>query len=291
VLLQVTVPDPIQPVNQYFINVEDMKIINKGMEVALDYRFKSVGDFKFGIGGNATFIDNKVQDSPFTLLTTGNATGSGLTSASINGYVNGEPIGTFYMKEFIGIDENGMSEFRDAKPDGLDTDEDRVAAGSALPTSLYNFYGNVAYKGFDLTFNFNGVSGNKIYDNTANANFYKARLAKSLNTTAAAIEFPEESNTNPASVSTRYLKDGSFLRLNNVSLGYNFSPQALGIGNWVTALRLSVTGQNLFVITDYDGYDPEVNTDRTVNSVTSYGIDYQSYPKARTVVFGLNVSF
>lgn len=291
VLLQVTVPDPIQPVNQYFINVEDMKIINKGMEVALDYRFKSVGDFKFGIGGNATFINNKVEDSPFTLLTTGNATGSGLTSASINGYVNGEPIGTFYMKEFIGIDENGMSKFRDAKPDGLDTDEDRVAAGSALPTSLYNFYGNVAYKGFDLVFNFNGVSGNKIYDNTANANFYKARLAKSLNTTAAAIEFPEESNTNPASVSTRYLKDGSFLRLNNVSLGYNFSPQALGIGNWVTALRLSVTGQNLFVITDYDGYDPEVNTDRTVNSVTSYGIDYQSYPKARTVVFGLNVSF
>lgn len=291
ILLEVTVPDPIQPVSTYFINVEDMTITNKGLELALQYQFRNETSFTYGLGGNITFIDNVVEDSPFTLLTTGGASGSGLTSATINGYVNGEPIGTFYMKEFIGIDENGLSKFRDAKPDGLDTDEDRVAAGSALPTTMYNFNANIGYKGFSLDFNFNGVSGNKIYDNTANANFYKARLAKSLNTTAAAIDFPEESTTNPASVSTRYLKDGACLRLNNATLAYNFDPTRLGLGNWVRALRLSVTGQNLFVVTDYDGYDPEVNTDRTSNGVTSYGIDYQSYPKARTIVFGLNVSF
>lgn len=291
ILLEVTVPDPIQPVSTYFINVEDMTITNKGLELALEYQHTNGDGFTYGLGGNITFIDNIVEDSPFTLLTTGGASGSGLTSATINGYVNGEPIGTFYMKEFIGIDENGLSEFRDAKPDGLSTDEDRIAAGSALPTKMYNFNGNIGYKGITLDFNFNGVSGNKIYDNTANANFYKARLAKSLNTTAAAIEYPEESLTNPASVSTRYLKNGSFLRLNNVTLAYNFNPAKLGIGNWVRTLRLSVTGQNLFVITDYDGYDPEVNTDRTSNNVTSYGIDYQSYPKPRTIVFGLNVSF
>ena len=156
---------------------------------------------------------------------------------------------------------------------------------------MYNFFFNAGFKGFDLAVNFNGVSGNKVYDNTANSNFYKARLAKSLNSTSAAVEFPEESLTNPASVSTRYLKDASFLRLNNVSLGYNFNPQALGIGNWVRALRLSVTGQNLFVSTDYDGYDPEVNTERNIEDITSYGIDYLSYPKARTFVFGLNVTF
>ncbi len=291
ILLEVTPPDPIQPASQYWINVKDMTITNKGLELALNYQFKTSADFSYGIGGNVTFIDNKVDKSPFTVITTGSASGSGLTSAVVNGYINGEPIGTFFMKEFTGINENGVSKFRDANNDGLDTDADRVVAGSALPNRLYNFYGNVGYKGFDLSFNFNGVAGNKIYDNTANANFYKARLAKSLNTTIAAVEFPTESNNNSASVSTRYLKDGAFLRLNNITLGYNVSPRALRIDNWITAIRLSVTGQNLFVVTKYNGYDPEVNTDRTVNGITSYGIDYLGYPKARTLVFGLNVSF
>ncbi|WP_276371183.1 TonB-dependent receptor [Chryseolinea sp. H1M3-3] len=290
ILLEVISPDPIQPLPRYWTNVKDMTITNKGLEIALNYQYTS-GNFSFGVGGNVTFIDNVVKDSPYTVLTTGSASGSGLTSATINGYVNGEPIGTFYMKEFAGIDENGRSIFRDADGDGLDTDKDRVSAGSALPNTLYNFTANMKYKGFDFAINFNGVSGNKVYDNTANSNFYKARLAKSLNTTSAAVEFPEESTTNPASVSTRYLKDASFLRLNNVSLGYNFNPEALGIQNWVRSLRLSLTGQNLFVHTDYDGYDPEVNYERNIDDVTSYGIDYLSYPKARTLVIGLNVTF
>jgi len=291
VLLQVTPPDPIQPATDYWVNVEDMTITNSGLELALNYQFATAGDFRYNIGGNITFIDNVVENSPFTVLTTGSASGSGLTSAVVNGYINGEPIGTFYMKQFIGIDENGLSKFLDANGDGLDTDADRVVAGTALPTTTYNFYGSVSYKGFDFGINFNGVSGNKVYDNTANANFYKARLAKSQNTTLAAVEFPQESNNNPAAVSTRYLKDGAFLRLNNASLGYNFNPQKLGISSWVNSLRLSVTGQNLFVATKYDGYDPEVNTDRSVDGITSYGIDYLGYPKARTIIFGLNVSF
>ena len=92
-------------------------------------------------------------------------------------------------------------------------------------------------------------------------------------------------------VSTRYLKDGAYLRLNNLALGYNFNTRALELINGFLRLRLSVTGQNLFVITEYDGYDPEVNTDRTINGISSYGIDYLSYPKARSIIFGLNVSF
>ena len=87
------------------------------------------------------------------------------------------------------------------------------------------------------------------------------------------------------------MKNGAFFRLNNVALGYNFNPTKLGFGRWVTALRLSVTAQNLFVITKYNGYDPEVNTDRSSDGVLSYGIDYLSYPKARSLIFGLNVSF
>jgi len=79
--------------------------------------------------------------------------------------------------------------------------------------------------------------------------------------------------------------------LNNLSIGYNFNPKKLGLGKWVNAMRVSLTGQNLFVITPYDGYDPEVNTDRTVNGISSYGIDYLSYPKARSFLLGFNVTF
>ncbi|RYY20056.1 MAG: SusC/RagA family TonB-linked outer membrane protein, partial [Chitinophagaceae bacterium] len=130
-----------------------------------------------------------------------------------------------------------------------------------------------------------------VYDNTANSIFYKLKLSKNTNTTRAAIDHANESVNNAAPVSTRYLKDGAWFRLNSLSLGYSFNTTGLGIGNWVKALRLSVTGQNLFVVTKYDGYDPEVNTDRTINGVSSYGIDYLSYPKARSVIFGLNVTF
>ncbi|MEO8254287.1 MAG: TonB-dependent receptor [Flavobacterium sp.] len=292
VLMKVVSVDPIQPAANKYDNVPDMRIVNKGLELALDYKHKSTTGLSYGLGGNISFIDNKIKNLPYTVLTTGTASGSGLSSASINGYVSGEPIGTFYLKEFIGIDATtGMSNYRDVNNDGVVNDKDRIIAGTALPDKLFSFYGNLAYKGFDMSFNFNGVSGNKIYDNTANSNFYRAKLVKSVNTTSAATEFPNESNTNSASVSTRYLKDGAYLRLNNATLGYTFNTTNLGLSQWVKAMRLSVTGQNLFVITKYNGYDPEVNTDRSSEGVTSYGIDYVSYPKARTILMGLNVTF
>jgi iron complex outermembrane receptor protein len=156
---------------------------------------------------------------------------------------------------------------------------------------MYNFFTTLSYKGFDFSANFNGVGGNKIYDNTATANFYRAKIAKNVNTTAESVQYDNESINNPASVSTRYLKDGAFLRLNNMMLAYNFKTSGLGIQKWITGLRLSVTAQNLFVITKYDGFDPEVNGERPIDGVLSYGIDYLSYPKARSVIFGLNLSF
>jgi iron complex outermembrane receptor protein len=204
--------------------------------------------------------------------------------------VNNEPIGTFYLRKFTGFDANGISTYQDTDGDGIVTDKDRIAAGSALPTMMYNFFATLGWNGFDLNANFNGVSGNKLYDNTANAFFYKLRLFKGINTTQEAIQYPEESVNNAAPVSTRYLKDGSFLRLNNLSLGYTFNTRKMGI-NWLQSARLSLTGQNLFVITKYDGYDPEVNIDRQINGINSYGIDYLSYPKARSFIFGLQVTF
>ncbi len=291
ILLEVIPADPVQPAGTFWTNVQDMTITNKGLEIELSYRHKTGNGFNYEIGGNSTFISNIVNNSPYSVIPSGSASGSGLTSATINGYINGQPIGTFFLKEFTGFDDKGISTFRDTDGDKLVTDKDRISAGSALPTSMYNFYANVGYKGFDVSVNLNGVSGNKIYDNTANSNFYKNKLSKGVNTTSEAIESTVESINNPAPVSTRYLKDASFLRLNNLTLGYNFNTKALGINRWVSALRLSVTGQNLFISSKYTGYDPEVNTDKTINGVASYGIDYLSYPKAKSFVFGLNVSF
>lgn len=291
ILLEVIPSDPVQPAGTFWTNVENMKIVNEGTEVDLAYR-KTLGNgIRFGLGGNITFIKNRVKDSPYSVIPSGAAQGSGLTSATINGYISGQPIGTFFLKEFTGFDEKGINTFRDVDGDGIITDKDRVAAGSALPTKMYNFNGNIGFKGFDLTANFNGVAGNKLYDNTANSNFYKLRLSKGINVTPEAVANANESTSNSAPVSTRYLKNGSFLRLNNLALGYNLNTTRLGINNWVHSIRISVTGQNLFVSTKYNGYDPEVNNDRSVNGITSYGIDYLSYPKAKTVIFGLNIGF
>jgi iron complex outermembrane receptor protein len=290
ILLEVIPADPVQPASTFWTNVEDMTITNQGLEIDLNFR-KTVGTrFSYSIGGNITFIDNEVENSPYSVIPSGAASGAGLTSATINGYINGEPIGTFFMQEFTGFDRDGISTYRDVNGDGIVNDKDRLPLGTALPSKMFNLYGNVAYRGFDLAANFNGVSGNKVYDNTANSGFYKLLLSKGVNTTPEAIANPDESVNNAAPVSSRYLKDANFFRLNNLSLGYTINPQSINAAKWIKGLRVSITAQNLFVITPYDGYDPEVNTDRTINGISSYGIDYLSYPKARSFIFGLNVS-
>ncbi len=285
ILIEVPSFDPVSPAPTYWTNVDEMNIINKGLEVALDYKYTNDNGFSFTAGANATFIDNVVENSPFTVLTTGAASGSGQTGATINGMISGYPIGSFYMNKFTGIGSDGLSTYEDpATPEG----DNRYVVGSALPDVTYNFYANVNYKKFDLGLNFNGVSGNMIYNHTAMNKFYKGQLATSNNTTAQAIEYPNEAITNAAIVSTRFLEDGSFFRLNNMTLGYNFDTSGI---DWMQDLRLSLTGQNLFVITDYSGFDPEVNQDKSTGGIQSFGIDDNGYPKARTFVIGLNVTF
>lgn len=291
ILLEVIPADPVQPATTYWSNVKDMEIVNQGIELDLEYTHKTSRDLTLNVGGNMTLLRNEVKNSPYTVIPSGSASGAGLTSATINGYINGESVGTFFLKEWLGFDKDGENIFRDVDGDGSESDNDRVVMGSALPKVMYSFHLGANFKGFDLLANFNGMSGNKVYDNTANASFFKQNLAKSRNTTPEAIKYPEESIGNPAPVSSRYLKNGSYLRMNNLTLGYNFNTRALGISKYASMLRLSVTGQNLFVITQYNGYDPEVNTDRTINGVSSYGIDWLSYPKAKSIIFNLNVSF
>ena len=291
VVLFATSIDPIQPTASNWTNIPDMEIQNSGIEIALNYNGSMGNDITYDIGGNVSSIDNKVANSPFQILTTGAATGAGQTGATINGYMNGEPIGTFYMKEFIGIGSNGLSQYRDVVADGESLDNDRAAQGTALPNMIYAFYLNLNYKSFDLGLNFNGVSGNKIFNHTKMSLFSTSQLGRNLNTTDFATLYPNEDNSNANEVSTRYLEDGSYLRLNNATLGYTLDPQTIGLGDFVQNIRLSLTGQNLFVITDYSGFDPEVNTGSDIGGIQTFGIDRFTYPMPKTILFGLNASF
>lgn len=283
--------DPIQPTEKIWTNLEDLEIKNTGIEIALDYRGSFTEDFTYNVGGNFTYTDNRVENSQFAVITTGAAQGAGQTGATINGYINDEPIGAFFMKEFLGIGDDGRNIFTDVVPDGESLDNDRIVAGSALPDIIYAFYFKFNYKEFDLGLNFNGVSGNKIYNHTAMTLFSRGQLSRSLNTTDFAVQFPNEDNSNSNEVSTRYLEDGSFLRLNNATLGYSLSPSKIGLGDWISNLRLTMTGQNLFVISDYSGFDPEVNTGNATDGIQTFGIDRFTYPAPRTLLIGLNVSF
>lgn len=283
--------DPIQPTEKFWTNIEDLEIQNKGVELSLDYISDPSSDFTYNFGGNVSFIDNKVVNSPFEVITTGAASGAGQTGATINGYINNEPVGAFYMKEFIGIGDDGLNQFRDVVPDGQSLDNDRIVAGSALPDLLYAFYMNFRYKALSLSLNFNGVAGNKIYNHTAMSLFTRGQLSQNQNTTDLTIQFPNESNSNSNEVSTRYLEDGDFLRLNNATLGYTLDARTIGLGEYIQNVQFTLTGQNLFVITDYSGFDPEVNSRRTIDGIQSFGIDRFSFPNPRTILFGLNVSF
>ncbi len=291
VLLEVVPADPIQPTATFWTNVPDMVIKNSGFELSLDYTSGDTRSFSYNIGGNLAYTKNEVENSPFAVLTTGAAQGAGQTGATINGYLNGEAIGAFYMKEFAGIGEDGLNRFVDQNGDGQVLENDRLVVGSALPDLLYAFYANLGYKKFDLQLNFNGVAGNDIYNHTAMTIFNRGNLASSFNTTAFATAFDNEAITNSNEVSTRYLEKGSYLRLNNATLSYTVLPTDIGIGDWFSSIKISLTGQNLFTITDYSGFDPEVNTGSSIGGVQTFGIDRFTYPAARTILLGLNVAF
>ncbi|WP_339870004.1 TonB-dependent receptor [uncultured Algoriphagus sp.] len=291
ILLEVVPADPVQPTSTYWNNIKDMKIHNSGFELGLNYHSEESRDFSYSIGGNITFIHNEVKDSPYSVLTTGAAQGAGQTGATINGYINNEPIGAFYMLQFDGIGEDGLNKFKDINGDGAVLDNDRSVVGSAIPKSIYGIQMNFRYKSFDLGMNFNGTSGSKIYNHTAMSLFTKAQLSRSNNTTEFAAEYPEESFNNSNTVSTRFLEDGSFFRLNNATLAYNLNTENIGISNVFQNVRFALTGQNLFVITDYSGFDPEVNTGSTSAGIQTFGIDRFTYPRARTFSLSLNLTF
>ena len=262
-------------------------VINKGVELQLEYDIINNSSFKWTFLGNVAYNYNELTNFN-SFINVGTINGQGLTGAFAERLAAGQPLFAFYLRDFAGYDANGISVYNGG-------DVQKFVGKSPLPKIITGITNNFKYKNWDLNIFFNGNFGQYLYSNTANAFFTAGTLASGRNVTRDVVN-SGESNLNAPDVSTRFLYNASFLRLQNVTLGYNLKTKP----NWLQALRVYVTGQNLFVITSYPGQDPEVNTSKPLGSLSAagtntgiptVGIDYTSYPKTRTFTVGINATF
>ncbi len=275
-----------------FSNLTDGVVINQGIELALDYDIVDTEDFGFSASFNVAYNQNEVEDTN-QVIDTGPINGNGLTGAFAQRLQAGEPLFSFYVAEFTGFDDLGFPTYRDVNGDGVgDPDSDKTFVGKdAIPDVTGGLSLNFRYKNFDLSTFLNGQFGFHVYNATDNAFFTAGGITIGKNVTQAAISSGEDGAASTA-VSDRFLEAGDFVRLQNATLGYNFPLK--DENSFFDSLRLSITGQNLFLITDYSGLDPEVSSNTgTVNDseIPTAGIDYASYPRPRTITLGLNAKF
>lgn len=275
-LIQVT---SAQPAPQPFVwrNL-DADVVNKGVELEIGVTAVDSDDFSWEINGNVAYNDNIVKNYN-SITNTGEISGQGLSGAYAQRIANNQPLYSYFLRDFAGYDSEGLSVYNDG-------DIQQFTGDSPLPTVTAGLTNNFNYKNFDLSFFFTGQFGHKLYNNTANAFFTAGSLAIGRNTTKDVVG-SGESPLNAPDVSTRFLESGSFVRLQNLTLGYNFP---LGESQVISNLRLFLNGQNLFVITDYSGQDPEVDTNKAIDNIPSAGIDYTPYPRARTFTLGVNLT-
>ncbi|MEO3403640.1 SusC/RagA family TonB-linked outer membrane protein [Mucilaginibacter sp. CAU 1740] len=252
---------------------------NKGIEVTLDYMAIQSKNFSWNVNYNMTSIKNRVENFGNRNIITGNIDGQGLSGAYAQFIADGYPLYSFNLPNYSGLDKNGFGIY----PQGIDAASPQ---GSPLPKFIASLTNTFTYKNFTLSFLLNGATGFYIYNNTANAFFYKGNLVSGRNVTKD-VAATNENPLNSGEVSTRFLEKGDFMRLSNASLGYTVPVKSKSI----KTLRVSLTGQNLFLITNYSGLDPEVNTNKERNGVPSRGIDYTPYPSARVFTLGLNAGF
>lgn len=256
----------------------DGNIVNKGVELSLGTTLLSNEKAEVGFNANATFIRNEVSDLVGAAIPTGAINGQGLSGALSQSIRNGYPINAFFLPQYNGLDEKGLSKEFGAI----------AYSGSPNPRTLLGLSANARYGKLSLVANMTGVFGQYIYNNTLNAVGNVGQIGAGKNIALSTFENPiKEATGNPSAASTRYLEKGDYLKMSNLTLSY-----ALGnVSSFVKSARVYVTGQNLFVITGYDGFDPEINTvKRGANQVPSVGIDYLPYPSARTFTFGVNFS-
>lgn len=264
---------------QIFDNL-DATVENKGWEFSLGYAFIDQDDAEFSISGNISHNENELKDFG-GVLDAGTIYGQGLTGAYAQRLAGGYPLFSYHLRVFEGFDENGQ-------PIG---DNQIFIGKTALPTWNMGLSVNARYKGFDLAMYFSGQYGHYLYNNTRNAFFTAGSINNARNVTHDVLT-SGEAGAAEAAVSTRFLEKGDFTRMQNLTLGYNVP---LGSGSFLDRLRVYFTAQNVFVITDYSGLDPEVSTSpadfNLLNGLPTAGIDYAAYPRPRTFTIGLNASF
>ena len=269
------------------------KLENKGLELALNtINFK--GNFNWNTNINISFIQNKVLEM------------GKYTDVIYNGYggVNriekGVSLGNFYGYVVDQVNPtNGILEYKDLNGDGfIKPSDDQTIIGNAMPDYTFGITNSFSYKGFSLDILTTGSQGNDIF-NASRIDLEGMKDNKNQSvvvldrwTTAGQItDVPKAGPTNYQGIaatanSTRWIEDGSYVRLKAVTLGYNFKKLFLGL----QSLKLYATGQNLVTWTKYSGFDPEVSAFGG-NSGTGQGIDYGTYPQVRTFIFGLKAGF
>lgn len=276
--------DPFQ-----FGNV-DAKIVNQGIELALAYDWVQTADVNFSTSFNIAFNDNEVQDFG-GLIDTGQIRGQGLSGAFAQRFAAGRSIFSYYMAEYTGLDATGQPTYKDQNGDGVgDVFQDKIFVGEdALPDVTSGLSLNFSCKNWDASAYFAGQFGFSIYNNTRNGLFTSGSITNARNVTQDVVTSGEAAGTS-ADVSTRYLEKGDFVRFQNATIGYNVPLSGEGL---FKTFRVSLTGQNLFLITDYSGLDPEVTvaTGDLGSGVPSRGIDWAAFPSPRTFTIGFNASF
>lgn len=291
------------------------KVRDKGLEIELTYRQKINEDWNYSVRGNfATLNDDVVSLGGGAPIAGGQIGSNYITLTQV-----GHPIGSFFLLQDEGVFQNqqqilthayqgvgirpGDVMYKDINGDGVIDQSDRAFSGSPIPKFTYGLTANVQYKNFDLSVFFQGVYGNKIYNQVATdiAGFY--RPFNITETTATkSWTGPGSTNTYPilswndapnnTQFSTRFLESGSYLRLKNVQLGYKLRPDALkSLG--VSSARFYVSATNLLTFTKYTGLDPEIyqNMNNAADGPRGAGIDWGTYPSARTITVGVNANF
>ncbi|MCB0595345.1 MAG: SusC/RagA family TonB-linked outer membrane protein [Lewinellaceae bacterium] len=267
------------PDTRYWINLPGT-VTNSGVEVALNAFLLENENVSWQLGANASFLTNDLKDYNGPTVLIGELFGQGASGATSQRLANGQPLNAFYLREWLGIGEDGFNILRD---DG----NTLYFIGDPNPDVLLGISTSVNYRKLSVNLNFNGAFGHQIFNNTKFSVLPISNLGTRNIDPSLLGGGNRESTANPNTPSTRYLENGDYLKLANATVSYDFG----NIGNSVKNIRAYITGQNLLVFTGFSGFDPEVNTVNERDGVPSFGIEYIPYPSARTILFGVNFSF
>ncbi|MBN8851419.1 MAG: SusC/RagA family TonB-linked outer membrane protein [Sphingobacteriales bacterium] len=268
------------PAATYWINLPG-HLINKGVEVSVNANIVNQQDFTwdltFNLARNSNKITNFVTSDGHTALkiNTGQINGQGVSGTLGQIITNNQPVDEFFLKKFTGFDQNGNQTY-EANPS---------FAGDPNPKWLYGGSTTLRYKKLTLTINGGGSGGFLIYNNTATSVSNIAGLLQGRNIDKKAYNSAEKLSS-PVAANSRFLESGNFFKLRNANLSYNIG----NIGQFVKNATVYVAGSNLFVITKFSGFDPEVNIDKSQGGYPSRSIEYIPYPTPRSLVVGLNFS-